>query len=195
MTTAQMEISENILNNPFSEIKTDAFVEITKETMVSFEASDLDYLYPEGATEPFTFLGYKALKAGFKVENDSIKGVRLVLEVRDIDLFYKKVGENYGKMIGCLLGQQYVESHGFEYLKKNSKRSDYDYSKLPKPDPADYKNYKNLRSVTWSQSGKNVRWSDMQISNQKNLAIMTSIDIYEVKVWFQEAEVSDSFFE
>lgn len=178
------EIDGNILNSDFSKYENENFIMVTQENCEYLDVSPkYSYYYPSDATETFTFLRHRVSDAAFKVENDSIREVKVTLEVFDIDKFYKEIAKKYGEASSASISKKYLEEHGFKVPTETDNFNENAYDQLSLPQ---IKDYKNLRYVIWSNVA-NSETSDtyMVVRNRKSVTIMDT-EVHDVEVLFRK---------
>lgn len=182
------EITSDILSTDFSVFQNAYCIEVDQDSAYEFGLSyRYNYYLPSESANSYQFMNHTVQKAGFKTEDGtSIDEVVLFMEVSDIDFFYRKLVERFGRPKTGSLSERYLNQHGYK-IPEDFDNIDTDaYDSIPVPEIADYK---LLRNVSWYgvNSEQNKVETNLMVLNPLKSQVM-DVEIHDVQVVFRKAD-------
>lgn len=173
-------LSENMLNNDFSNYYDERMVIINDENYISCGIGvKYDYYSPPEVSNSYFFMKETISKMGFVInKNKTLKEVGLFMEIKDPDNFYDKIVDKYGMPDTASLSKHYIEQHNHKIPSADDKPNKY--NDLPKPKKKDFKNLKSLIWYGLNSEDSTKVTTDLILRNRTNPDDNNSTKLIEV---------------
>ena len=188
MSLQAQVITKNIVNDNLSNYWNNDFIEIDSISAYDYGVSyDYNYLYPEEAVVKFKFIEQILKKVAFKTRSDgSILKVGLYMEMYDVDKFYQRLVDSYGKPEIISYSKYFLDKQSINIFNKIDSLKVNKFESLPEPK---IEQYKYLRNINWYfENDDNPKKTTSLIVRSHLKNEFMDLEVYSVEVIIQNRD-------